>query len=106
MTADDLRGSYLSVRPILSPSTLRAAAITVAEHGESRDDVRDLLVVLGLIDATPIDVADLPAQACGHPRSSLRRRQNGLRGIECVDCKNAAQRVRDARARSRRVTSS
>lgn len=100
---EQFRGEYLSTTPVVTPDVARSAALTVAGHAIDAEDARDLLAVLGLIDA-PIG-SDEP-QACGHPRSALRRRQNGLRGVECVECKRAAQRVRDARSRKPRVVAS
>lgn len=102
--ADDLRASWISTRPDLDDAALRSASLVVAEHGASPADVRDLLAVLGLIDAKPCaSVAD--ALPCGHARASLRRRPTG-RGVECMACNAAAERVRYARRRKLRVAAS
>jgi hypothetical protein len=104
VAADDLRGTYLSARPVLPERTRRDASLTVAEHGLSHEDVRDLLAVLGLIDAMPAGLAaPLP---CGHAHTSLRRRAVGHRGTECVECIAGRERLRAARRRALRVTSS
>lgn len=101
---DELKGTYLTARPQVAPETARAASVTVAENGRSREDVRDLLAVLGLIDAAPAGLlAPLP---CGHPHGSLRRRLNGGRGTECVDCRRSTDRIDAARRRRTRVTAS
>lgn len=97
------RGTYVSVVPNVGPEEARSAALTACEHSRSVADAADLLAVLGLIDLVPANPEPL---SCGHPRSAQRRRQNGRRGVECVECVRAAQRVRDARARKSRVAAS
>lgn len=100
---EQFRGEYLSTNPVVAPDVARSAALTVAGHARDAEDARDLLAVLGLI-AAPIG-SDEPLP-CGHSRSSLRRRKNGLRGVECTKCNAAAERVRYARKRKARVTAS
>lgn len=79
----------------------RSAALVVAEHAKDAADARLLLWYVGLLD-TPPETEHAPL-ACGHPWTSLRRREPPQRGSECVDCKHAVDRVRSARQRQRRV---
>lgn len=101
--AETFAGSYLSTRPVLPPEEMRAAALRVCASALDVEDARGLLVALGLLDYPTRPGEPL---TCGHAHASLRRRLNGRRGTECVECRRATGRVDEARRRRGGVTAS
>lgn len=48
----DMRGTYISARPLVEPATAHAAALTVCDHAHDADEARHLLTTLGLEGTT------------------------------------------------------
>lgn len=47
----DMRGTYISARPLVEPGIARSASLTVCEHADDIADARALLETLGLTPA-------------------------------------------------------
>jgi len=91
-TTTDLPGTYISTVPLFNKATVRAAALTAAEHATDAGEASMFLAQLGLC-GQELRPQVVPL-ACGHPSTEGMRRP-AQNGVFCRACNRDQQRTRD-----------
>lgn len=91
-TTTDLPGTYISTVPLFDTPTVRAAALTAAEHAHDTDEARIFLAQLGLC-GQQLRPQVVPL-ACGHP-STEGTRHGTRKGVVCRACSQERDRTRN-----------